>query len=209
MNAKRDRLIPDDHHKIVGETITGKIIEIGAGKYMDFIHGGTVLDDCEIRILCGAQSVNIFNATIRNSIVKTRRELKNLQLLDVQFDGCKFLGQYSGCRFGQLESQNTGTVKNCDFTAARLDLCDFHPGSNIESLTFPPWPQIVVRKPNQWREEWLGIPFPDEFRSTQEIVVDPEVMACDAIAIYLPSKCPDFDSMRTMLAAYKHVLIND
>ena len=139
VNTKRDKLIPDGHHQIEGETITGKIIEIGTGEFVDFIYGGTVLDDCEIRILCGAQSVQIFNATIRNSIIKTRRELKSLQLLDVHFDGCKFLGKYSGCRFGQLTPQNTGTIVNCDFSAARLDLCDFYSGADIDSLVFPPW----------------------------------------------------------------------
>lgn len=209
LNTKRDRLIPDTCHKIDGETITGKIIEIGSSKHLDFIYGGTVLDDCEIRILCGARSVHIFNATIRNSIIKPRRELKNLQLLDVHFDNCKFFGKYSGCRFGQLTSKNIGTIKNCDFSAARLDLCDFYPGSDIDSLTFPAWPHIVVREPNQWRNEWLEIPFPNDFRITQEVIVDPEMIPCEAIAIYLPSDCADCGTIRSLLATKKRILIKE
>lgn len=209
MTGKREKLIPNDHHNIDGGTISGKIIEIGTGPAQDFICGGALLDDCELRILCGANSVNLFNVTIRNSIIKTRRELKNLPFLDVQFDGCKFLGKYSGCRFGQLESKNIGSIANCDFGEAQLDLCDFLSGSDVDSLVFPSWPHVVVRRPDDWRDEWLAIPFPEDFLDTQEIVVDPEMVPSEAIVIYLPADCPDHDSMRATLAGYENIIIND
>ena len=87
MTHKREKLRIGDRHRIDGETISGKIIEIGAGKMMDIIYGGTVLDDCEIRVLGSGSSVNIYNATIRNSIFKTRRKLCNVQFVDVGFVG--------------------------------------------------------------------------------------------------------------------------
>jgi len=209
LNAKRDKLVPDDHHKIDGETVSGKIIEIGTGEGMDFVYGGAVLDNCELHILGSARDVNIFDVTLRNSVIKTRRELRNLQLLDVKFENCTFLGKYRGCRFGQLDPENIGTISNCDFSGAQLDSCDFYEGSDIDSLTFPSWPHIVVRQPYAWREECLQIPFPTEFHISQEVVVDLDMMPCEAIVIYLPRDCPNYDSMRSLVSVQEHIIIND
>ncbi|TWU43363.1 hypothetical protein Q31b_24020 [Novipirellula aureliae] len=110
VNTMREKLEVDDHHRIDGETVSGKIIEIGTGKMIDRIYGGAILDDCEIRILGGAKSVNLFDTTIRNCVFKTRRKLSNVHFASVHFDTCTFLGKYSGCRFGQLEAEDSGTL---------------------------------------------------------------------------------------------------
>lgn len=128
---KTRNLLPPDSvkgwHDIRGMTIRGSIIEIGKGQYQDFI-SESVLEDCEIRIFCGASHVNISRTTLKNCEIRPKKEMKNLRLTDVNIDGCVFHGRYTGLRLGTEEPECSVSIKNCDFTSAKAHLTEFLPG---------------------------------------------------------------------------------
>jgi len=204
--VKREKLIPDDHHMIQGESVSGKIIEIGAGEYQDFISDGALLIDCEIRILCSAASLNIFDATFENCLIKARRELKNYSFFNAGFRGCKFIGKYSGCRFGSHEKENTGFVEECDFSEAKLDLCDFFDKVEIKSLKFGEWPLAVITKIDENAIDWKNTDFGDEeFSYTQDVVADEPFAS--AVVIDVSKNADDMNSVYQILKDKAYVRV--
>lgn len=81
---------PQGFHRRRGERIERKRIEIGRAKVQDFITD-SVLVDCDVRILCGAGSVNLNGSTFERCTFRPRREMRNLRFTGMTFRGCTFL----------------------------------------------------------------------------------------------------------------------
>ena len=204
----RSLLPPDsvkDRHDIRGMAIRGSIIEIGKGQYQDFI-SESVLEDCEIRIFCGASNVNIFRTTLINCEIRPKKEMKNLRLTDVNIDGCIFHGRYTGLRLGSEDPERNVSIRNCDFTLAKLRGTDFLPGVDIESMRLPTWPHITVINVAQHRASWLALQLPDSMKILQEIIGEPDQWAL-AVTLLLTDYVDNPDDWSSTFAGLKYVRI--
>src|SRR5437660_611898 len=95
-----------------GERIERRAIEIGKGQWQDFITRSTLIE-CELRILCGARSVNLSESVFERCTFRPRREMKNLRFTGMTIRDCKFLGKYTGCRFGNESERDESDVRGC------------------------------------------------------------------------------------------------
>jgi hypothetical protein len=197
---------PDGHHNGRGERIVRKRVEIGKGRYQDFLTDCTLVE-CEIRILCGAFSVNLFRSTFEGCTFRRRREFKNLRLTGRTFRGCTFLGKYTGCRFGNREPEDAGEVRGCDFSGARLlHLCDFADGVDVGSLRWPPWPHLVVTDLARSAPAWLRLKLSEELRIVQQVSAEDDPPD-RAVTFSLPAGTGRADAPRRVCASQPYILI--
>src|SRR5712691_7384011 len=161
---------PDGHHRRRGERIERKLVEIGRGKYQDFITKCT-LSECDVRIHCGARFVNLIDSTFERCTFRPRREMKNLRFPGTTLRACEFLGKYTGCRFGNVEADQRSEIRNCDFSRSTLlHICDFLDGADVASLRWPSWPHIVVTGLPRSAPDWLKLQLPEELASIQKVI---------------------------------------
>jgi uncharacterized protein YjbI with pentapeptide repeats len=87
----------------------GRTIEIGKAESLDFITESTLVG-CDLHILRGGRSVNLFGCTFDRSTFRARRELKNVRFTGMTLRGCTFLGRYVGCGFGNVSVHGSDSV---------------------------------------------------------------------------------------------------
>lgn len=203
---EKEKLPPNGshgEHNWRGVTITGKIIEIGKSDVYDSIFDCRLVD-CVIRTFSGARGVAIFSSTLISCTFEAKKELKNLGFLDLVIRDCTFLGKYSGCRFGSTEEDGHAEVTGCDFSKAKLfDLCDFLEGANVSSLTLPPWPHITITDIPANRSRWMSLILPQSLRVIQEVIG--EDGAHNAVSLYLPAHCEEYEDLRAILDAEDYI----
>lgn len=206
---KYEKVSPNDENeniKLINDYFEGKSIEIGKAKYQDFITDCT-LKNCELRIRCGAGSVNLFGSKFYDCVFRPSKEMKNLRFTDVFLYNCYFKGRYSGCRFGADMDKNEAIVKGCDFSEVKLfHLCDFLRGADVESCKFPPWPHIVVTDLKNSRKDWLGLELPENLRIVQDVVGDEDQLS-SAVTIHLPSVNKDYEQLKDVFSSRSYILI--
>lgn len=197
---------PQGFHQRRGERIERKCIEIGKGKFQDFITDCTLVD-CDVRIHCGAGSVNLFGSAFERCVFYPRREMKNLRFTSMVLRNCKFLGKYTGCRFGRELEEQAAEIRDCDFSAAsHFHLCDFLDGADVASLRWPSWPHFVVTDLPRSRREWLRLDLPPALRLTQQ-VIGSEVSTAHAVSVYLPAEMDDVERVHDLLSSQSYVII--
>jgi hypothetical protein len=197
---------PEGYHRRRGERIERQLIEIGKGKSMDFITLSNLVE-CELRILCGASHVNLFASTLERCTFRPRREMKNLRLTGINFDGCVFLGKYTGCRLGNLEEYDDSDVRDCDFSRATLlHLCDFLEGTDVASFRWPAWPHIVVTDLPGSRKHWLGLELPEELQVVQQVIGREESLA-SAATLFLPAVTERAEELRELFASQSYIVV--
>lgn len=198
--------MPEAFHKRRDERIERKSIEIGRGKFQDFVTGCTLVE-CDVRILCGASSVNLFRSTFVRSTFRPRRELKNLRFTDMSLLSCTFLGRYSGCRFGNERKEHESDIRDCDFSKTGLfDLCDFLDGADISSQRWPGWPHIVVTDLPRSCRSWLRLKLPEEMRVVQEVIGSEDSLS-HAVTLFLPAHTDRAEDLRELFASQSYVII--
>lgn len=197
---------PNNMHVWRDERIERRFIEIGKGKFQDFITRSTLVE-CEIRILCGASSVNLFESTFEHCTFRPRREMKNLRFTGMNLRSCTFLGRYSGCRFGNESEKDQSDVRDCDFSQSTLfHLCDFLDGADVGSLKWPGWPHIVVTDLPGSRRTWLSLKLPKEMRIIQEVIGEEDSLS-RAVTLFLPAETKRADDLRELLASQSYIII--
>jgi hypothetical protein len=198
--------MPENFHQRRDERIERKAVEIGKGKFQDFITRSTLIE-CEIHILCGTSHVNLFESTFEQCTFRPRREMKNLRFTGMNLRSCAFLGKYTGCRFGNESADDFSDVRDCDFSQASLfHLCDFLDGADIASLRFPGWPHIVVTDLPKSRPDWLRLKLPQEMRVVQEVIGEKDSLS-RAVTMYLPAETNHSDELRELLASQSYIII--
>ena len=198
---------PNGFHQRRDERIERKAIEIGNGKFQDFITRCTLVE-CEIRILCGANSVNLFESTFERCTFRPRREIKNLRFTGMKLRGCTFLGKYTGCRFGNESEKDESDVRDCDFSKASwFHLCDLLDGADVDSFGWPVWPHIVVTDLPRSRQAWLHLKLPKEMRVLQEVIGKDDSLS-RAVTLFLPAETDHADGLRELLASQSYIIIS-
>lgn len=196
---------PGGFHQRRDERIEHKVVEIGKGKAQDFITRSTLVG-CELRVSCGAGSVNLYESTFERCTFRPRREMKNLRLTGMNFRACTFLGRYSGCRFGNESEKDASDVRDCDFSRASLfHLCDFLDGTDPGSMAWPGWPHVVVTDLPRSRRAWLRLELPEEMRIVQQVIGETDSLS-RAVTLYLPAETDRPEELRELLASQSYII---
>lgn len=141
------------------ETITGETLDLasrrGVGVPNDVIYECR-LTDCRVRIGY-PRGVTIVCSTFVNTTIEVSRTCSD-SWRGCFFDSCTFKGKYHSCLFGNKSDECPGRagLRNCDFTGATLNLCDFlncTPGD----LRLPGWPHITIFSPRQNADDFADL----------------------------------------------------
>ncbi|MBZ4421537.1 pentapeptide repeat-containing protein [Myxococcus sp. RHSTA-1-4] len=156
-------------------------LELDSKTELYYLGHHLTLRRCNLIIKVPTRALVITRTQLIDCTVDIKRELKNFRWEGVILHGCRFTGAMTGNDFGRwpyAEHPELGSIKDCDFTGARLDACRFlscDPGT----LKFPPWPCFTILDPVRRKDELLSLQWPGEMRINVESFTDapPETAA--------------------------------
>ena len=85
----------------------------------------------------------------RDCVIHAKKPQANHQFFTSTFERCKVTGRFPGCEFGfriDLHGKTRGTISDCDFRAAVLDLVSFN-NCDLSTLALPRWPHFTLVDP--------------------------------------------------------------
>lgn len=109
----------------------------------------STFENCELTIVCPARGLTVIQCIFRSCIIRAKKPQVDHQFFTSTFEGCRFIGKFPGCEFGfriDLHGKQRGTIANCDFTAAELDLVSFN-NCDLNTMKLPLWPHFTIAEP--------------------------------------------------------------
>jgi len=135
-----------------------------------FLGRNLTLKNCTLVLKVAARNLFIRDVRFIGCTFEVKQELKNHQdWIRASLEGCRFKGRFSGCDFGHWPEYGSepeyqfGSIKDCDFTEARLDGCRIM-GSDPATLRFPKWPCFTILDPIGRAHELNSVQWPGDFR---------------------------------------------
>lgn len=126
------------------------------------------LDSCVVIVDKAKGTNGISNCTLTDCVIEISNKRKFTDFFGSDFKNCSFKGIIRNADFGRsrhddpVYSQfNTlGSIVDCDFTQATLDMCRFFE-VDLSRQKFAPWPQFVIPHENrlkaaQQQRSWPG-----------------------------------------------------
>ena len=177
--------------------IRGERIEMGPR--VDYYLGPSlVFRRCHLILRLPARSLMVGGVEFIDCTLEMKHELKNLRFEGAYFQGCQFTGRMSGLDFGHWpESPHKSGIEHCDFTQARLHLCQFF-NCDMKTLSLPRWPCFTVLNPSERAAELKSLPWPGRTR----VLVDdsfPEPPGLKAFTAHAPTCARAFDATEEAL----------
>jgi uncharacterized protein YjbI with pentapeptide repeats len=127
------------------------------------------LRNCTLVFKVSARHLSLHQARFIDCTFEVKQELKNYQQwICTSLEGCRFKGRLTGCDFGHWPEYGSapeyqfGSIKDCDFSEARLDGCRFM-GCDPSTLRFPKWPCFTFLDPIGRAAELRGARWPELF----------------------------------------------
>lgn len=120
------------------------------------------LRHCTLVLKVPAKALVISRARLIDCTIEVHKELKNFRWFNALLKGCRFTGRLTGCDFGRgPDEPEQGGIEACDFSAARLDGCQFL-GCDASTLRFPSWPCFTLLEPIQNLSRLRALSWPGE-----------------------------------------------
>ncbi|AVR97156.1 hypothetical protein [Pseudoduganella armeniaca] len=138
-----------------------------------------VFEECDIYSDCQSKALVMSGVRmIGGRFFQQDRALADHQFSRVHFNGVRFFGTFIGCDFGNWDSNDIGSMANCDFTEAVLDSSRFL-NVDVQSIKLPRWPCFTIVNPAEAREFVMGNKWSAKTRIALDVYtdVDPECTA--------------------------------
>lgn len=184
-------------YQIRGGNFERKVLALGATNAMDIIAGGARFTDCEFRMKRVTGTDFNFDATCVNCDFHLPRRVANRHMDRPVLDGCRFHGHFAGFDFGpkflsgDIMGPSKGSLRNCDFSNARLHLCAFYETA-LAAHSWPGWPHIFLdySEGAAWAHTLAGTPLSERLKIVLRLQTDdmPEeaVRSLRILSVYLP-----------------------
>ncbi len=130
-----------------------------------------VLEDCSVVSSCTAEAIVIAGVRMKGGVFDQRLPLSNYHFERAHFERVSFIGSYSGCDFGDWDSEQKSSIVDCDFTNARLDGSRFL-RCKTETIRFPKWPCFTIVNPRSARQYVISQNWPGRVGTTLDIYTD-------------------------------------
>jgi hypothetical protein len=130
------------------KTIRGETLAFGDRTRVTTLAKST-FEHCDISLNCPARGLIIDRCIFRDCMIRAKKPQSDHQFFTSTFERCKFTGEFPGCEFGfriDLHGNTRGTISDCDFQEAILDLVSFN-NCDLNSLTLPRWPHFTIADP--------------------------------------------------------------
>lgn len=156
---------------IENRSIENERLEIKAGD-IGFLGPNLTLRNCTLVLRVAARNLILIKPRLIGCTIEVKRELENFPWTHADLEGCRFTGAMTGNDFGRWpydEEAKRGSIRDCDFTGARLDACRFV-DCDPKTLKFPSWPCFTILDPVRRMDELLAAPWPESTRLMVEIL---------------------------------------
>jgi len=103
---------------------------------------------------------------------------------------CKFLGRYKGNDFGKRDIfrrdmfKAYGSIEDCDFSDAKLDLCRFF-NTDMSRVKLPKWPNVTVLNPSGLIGTYEKVQWRGGMKTIVGVIAD-SPPGTDAITFFVP-----------------------
>jgi len=131
-----------------------------------FLGPNLTLRHCTLVLKVSARRLFFERVRFIECAFEVKQELKNhQQWISASLEGCRFKGRLTGCDFGHWPEYGSepayqfGSIKDCDFSEARLDACRIM-GCNPATLRFPKWPYFTILDPIRRAAELREVKWP-------------------------------------------------
>ncbi|WP_309894015.1 hypothetical protein [Archangium sp.] len=153
---------------IEDKEIANERFEVTDKESLYFLGPNLTLRHCTVVLKVPARRLHLLGVRFIDCTFEVKQELKNYQeWICASLEGCRFKGRLTGCDFGHWPeylnepAYQLGSIKDCDFSEARLDACRFM-GCDPATLRFPKWPCFTfldpIRRAAELREvKWPGL----------------------------------------------------
>lgn len=136
------------------------------------------LQQCKVISDCSEKFLFIVGLTMEGGAFVQKRKLTDFHFERAHFKGVEFEGHYVGCDFGNWDSPEKASVKDCDFEKSILEDCRFlncDPGG----IKFPKWPCFTIINPVAAAKYVASKDWPEEVEIMLDVYtdVDPECVA--------------------------------
>lgn len=109
------------------------------------------LSDCHVVVDTKEPTGCIYDSVLRNCTIDFKRKLRHARLFSNDFQRCSFSGRFQGVDFGRApkadpltgDLDKRGSLIECDFTRAVMDLCRLY-DVDVNQQRFAPLPQFVI-----------------------------------------------------------------
>jgi hypothetical protein len=186
---------------IENKEIVNERLEINAGD-IGFLGPNLTLRDCTLVLTVAARNLILIKPRIINCTIMVNRELKNFPWMHADLEGCRFTGAMLGNDFGTWpydEEAERGSIKDCDFTGARLDACRFV-DCDLSTVKLPPWPCFTIVDPGSRKSELLARQWPGTMHITVDSFTDAPPKT-RAVTYFAPAVAKQNDTTEEALRA--------
>ncbi len=124
-----------------------------------FLGPNLILKNCTLVIKLSANALGIQTLQMEGGRFEQKKQLTNVQLNTCHFDGVTFTGSFSGVDFGWWNDDKDASIKNCDFSHAKLKGVRFLQ-TDLSTIVLPEAPgfSFTINKKHlsefQIPEEW-------------------------------------------------------
>ncbi len=148
------------------QEIENERLELTDKNSLYYLSTDLTLKNCTVVLKVPASRLIIKQACFIDCTFEVEQELKNHQSwVYASFKGCRFEGRFRSCDFGHwpdyAQGSEHGSMEDCDFSEARLDMCRFH-GCDMRTMRLPRWPSFTLldplrHAPELQRAQWPGL----------------------------------------------------
>lgn len=150
---------------LVDQNISAQTIEIGPSGVSHVLRCS--LSGCRLIIDSADSGDGLYDSLLIDCRIEYKRALKDYQVFSNDLVRCAIKGKFVGVDWGMSPYVNPitkqpdgrGSVQDCDFTQAALDLCRFF-SVDVSRQKFAGLPQFVVRLPNTSASADFDRPWP-------------------------------------------------
>lgn len=137
-----------------------------------------ILDECSVCSECSAEALVIAGLRMNGGVFEQKSPLSNFHFERAHLDGVSFFGSYSGCDFGDWDTDQNSSIANANFANARLDGCRFL-NCDARTILFPRWPCFTIIDPSAARQFVMLQAWPGRLGGVLDLYTDqdPECMA--------------------------------
>jgi hypothetical protein len=152
---------------IENKDIENERLELTDKGALYFLGPNLTLRHCTLALKVSARNLHIKRVRFIDCAFEVKQQLTNHQeWIFASIEGCRFKGRFLGCEFGHWPDYGKGcefgSIKDCDFTEARLDACRFH-GCDTRTLRFPRWPCFTIVDPIRHAPDLNSVRWPELF----------------------------------------------
>ncbi|MFY0579523.1 hypothetical protein ACN28S_39410 [Cystobacter fuscus] len=182
-------MTPNIHYE--NREVDGERLELTDNTAIYWLGPNITLRRCSVVLGVPGRWLSLVSGQLIDCTIQAKRELVDSRWTTMGLKGCRFKGRFSGNEFGHrrghLDNWQFGTVEDCDFSEARLDLCRFH-GCDMSTVRLPKWPCFTILDPLKYAPELLSMPWPGDF--TPVILEGPlkEQPSTVALTFYAPAE---------------------